>query len=88
MLSMRLMRFLPKIHPIRGTNKFFLLVPKSPTQIGFDGVINQEPNISCLGPFKLTLWHLVAETTVVACTLHHCAGVISILYIKVLKLEK
>ncbi len=33
----------------------FLSVLKSPTQIGFDGVLNLEPNISCLGPFKLFL---------------------------------
>jgi hypothetical protein len=49
---MRLMRFSPKIHQIRSINKFFLSILKSPTQIGFAGVINLEPNISCLGPFK------------------------------------
>ncbi len=32
----------------------FFSVVKSPTQIGFDGVINLEPNISCLGPFNLS----------------------------------
>ncbi len=52
MLSMRLMRFSPKIHQIRAKNNFFLSVLKSPTQIGFVGVINLEQNISCLGPFK------------------------------------
>ncbi len=52
MLSMRLMRFSPKIHQIGSINKFFLSLMKSPTQKGFDGVLNLEPNISCLGPFK------------------------------------
>jgi hypothetical protein len=52
MLSMRKMRFSPKIHPTRGIKIFILSVLKSPTQIDFDGVINLEPNISCLGPFK------------------------------------
>jgi hypothetical protein len=50
----RLMRFLPKIHPTRGRYKFFLSVLKLPSQIGFDGVITLEPNISCLGLFKGT----------------------------------
>ncbi len=49
---MRLMRFSPKIHQIRAKNQFFRSVLKSsPTQIGFVGVVNLEPNISCLGPF-------------------------------------
>ncbi len=52
-LSIRLMRFSPKMHQTRAINKFFLSVLKSPTQIGVDGVINMKPNISCLGPFKL-----------------------------------
>ncbi len=52
---MRLMQFSPKIHPISGINKFFLSVLESLTQIGFVGVINQEPNISCLGPFNVNI---------------------------------
>ncbi len=50
---MRLMRFAPKIHPIRAINLFFLSVLKSPSQIDFEGVINLEPNISCLDPLKV-----------------------------------
>ncbi len=76
MLSMRLMRFLPKIHPIYGRNLFFLSVLKSHTQIGFDGVINLEPNISCLGPFKKMFAAediLVLLLPVNICV--HCAGI-------------
>jgi hypothetical protein len=35
--------------------RIFLLVLKSPTQIGFDGAINLELNILCLGPFNILL---------------------------------
>jgi hypothetical protein len=45
--SMPLMRFSTNIHQIRAINYFFLSILKSPTQIGFDGVINLEPNIPC-----------------------------------------
>jgi hypothetical protein len=34
----------------------FLPVPKSPIQIGFVGIKTQEPNISCLSPFKSKTW--------------------------------
>ncbi len=35
---------------------FFGLVPKSPVHIALIYVKNPKPNISCLGPFKLTTW--------------------------------
>jgi hypothetical protein len=54
------MRYL--LHALNAENtsntsnkKNFLSVLKSPTQIGFEGVINLEPYISCLGPFNIFL---------------------------------
>ncbi len=49
------------LHPTRGKNKFFLSVLKSPTQVSFDGVINLEPNISCLGLFKREKINIAAK---------------------------
>ncbi len=40
-------------------NEFFLPVRTLPTQIGFDGVRNPEPKLSCLGPLKKEDYHRV-----------------------------
>jgi hypothetical protein len=53
-LSIRLMRFSPKKPQIRASNRFFLPVLKSPTLVGFCGLINLEPKFSCLGPSKVS----------------------------------
>ncbi len=45
-----------------NSSVIFLPVLKSPTQIGFDGIINLETEFSCLGPFKYSLWGRVKYT--------------------------